>query len=93
MIAIVELIILIAVLFGAQKYLSNLEPGWIGLITPIIFTLYMFIKFYFLAQDIDFFWLKLGLGNLVLFSDYNFGQKKKKERYKKELENMKSKDL
>ncbi|QIH76046.1 hypothetical protein GTN31_06705 [Macrococcoides canis] len=93
MISIIELIILIAVLFGAQKYLSTLEPGWLGLITPVIFTIYMFIKFYYLDPDIEFFWLKLGLGNLVLLSDYNFGQKKKKERYKKELENMKSKDL
>lgn len=54
-----------------------------GLITPIIFTLYMFIKFHYLDQDIVFFWLKLGLGNLSLLSDYNFGRKKKKNVIKK----------
>ncbi|WP_414055016.1 hypothetical protein [Macrococcus equi] len=93
MLATVELIVLIAVLFGAQRYLSSIEPGWLGLIPPVIFTLYMFIKLYYLNQDIEYFWFKLISVNFVLLSDYYLGQEKKKERHKKELEKMKSKDL
>lgn len=93
MVDTVELLILIAILFGAQKYLSSLESGWLGLITPMIFSLYMFIKYFYFNQYVEYFWFKLLIGNFILISDYYLGQEKKKERHKRELEKMKTRDL
>ncbi|WP_414042966.1 hypothetical protein [Macrococcus animalis] len=93
MVATIELIFLIVVLFGAQRYLSSLEQGWLGLVPPVIFTIYMFIKLYYLNEEIEYFWYKLASVNFVLLTDYYLGQEKKKVRHKKELEKMKSKDI
>lgn len=92
MVDIFEIIILIGVLFGLQKYLSSLDNNLLGLITPIIFTLYILAKvFIFNSVDSDYWW-KIFIGNFILLLDFYIGNKDRDKRQQKELEKMKIKD-
>ena len=93
MIEILELVFLILVLLGVQRYISTTELNWLGLIIPILFTAYVFIKVYVLNLPVEGFWYKLIVGNIILLSQYFMGLEKRKERHQNEINKMKSKDL
>ncbi|ARQ05755.1 Holin [Macrococcoides canis] len=93
MLNVVELIFLILVLFGLQRYLSSRDNKWLGLIVPIIFNFYLIYNFKYVQQDIEYSWYKAVIGNIILLLDYYLGLQKRKERYKNEIQRMKSKDI
>ncbi|MBH9581425.1 hypothetical protein WER97_03485 [Staphylococcus felis] len=90
---IAELIFLILVLFGLQRYLSSRDNKWLGLIVLIIFNFYLIYNFKYVHQDIEYLWYKAVIGNIILLLDYYLGLQKRKERYKNEIQRMKSKDI
>lgn len=90
---IIELIFLILVLFGLQRYLASRDNKLLGLVVPIIFNLYIIYNFKYVHQDVDYLWYRAIIGNFILLVDYYFGLQKRKERYKNEIQKMKSKDI
>lgn len=93
MLNVVELIFLILVLFGLQRYLSSRDNKWLGLIVPIIFNFYLIYNFKYVHQDIEYLWYKAVIGNVILLFDFYLGLQKRKDRYKNEIQRMKSKDI
>ncbi|MBQ5152749.1 hypothetical protein EGM85_05570 [Macrococcus caseolyticus] len=78
---IVELIFLILVLFGLQRYLASRDNKLLGLVIPVIFNLYVIYNFKFVHQDIEYLWYRAIIGNLILLVDYYFGFQRKKESF------------
>ncbi|QIH77109.1 hypothetical protein LAU42_00230 [Macrococcus armenti] len=90
---IIELIFLILVLFGLQRYLASRDNKLLGLVVPIIFNVYVIYNFKYVHQDIDYLWNKAVIGNVILLFDFYLGLQKRKDRYKNEIQRMKSKDI
>lgn len=90
---IIELIFLILVLFGLQRYLASRDNKLLGLVVPIIFNVYVIYNFKYVHQDIDYLWYKAVIGNVILLFDFYLGLQKRKDRYKNEIQRMKSKDI